>query len=331
MKSIQLRTEISIKSSEWTLDTSTPILTLGSCFAEVLGNQLSSYKFPVLSNPFGTVFNPYSMAQLLTMALENIRPSEELYVRNSDGIWLHYDFHSMFWATSKRELEALLVKKLDEVRTFLSTAKVLVLTFGTAHVYRYRKNLAILSNCHKSHPNEFVKELLSHDQLINRWSHLIQTLGLSRKILLTISPVRHVRDTLPMNQVSKSVLRIFCHRLSEMYPNVSYFPSYEIMMDDLRDYRFYGPDLIHPNEVAEEYIFQLFSKTYIQKETLTLMEEWDAILKMLEHRPRHGLTPGYKSHLKTIHTRLLGVSESLNVSSEIHEIEQRISEFPDEG
>ncbi len=328
MKSLQLRTEVPIKSPDWKISYQTGVLTIGSCFADVLGNQLGAYKFPVLSNPLGTMFNPFSIAKLLTMALENEAPNEELYTQTKDGIWLHYDFHSSFWATSREQLTRKIEEALHQVRNFLNTSQVLVLTFGSAYVYRYRQNLALVSNCHKTPQTEFVKELLSPEQLMKVWMTLIPTLQRFRRVILTVSPVRHTRDTLPLNQVSKSVLRLFCHRLSELYGNVTYFPSFEIMMDDLRDYRFYDEDLIHPNKLAEEYIFQIFAKTYLDQPTIAVMEEWEAVQKMIGHRPQHGFTASYRTLLHTIKTRLEYLSETIPVQEELREVDTRLREFP---
>lgn len=327
MKSLQLRTEVSIKLPDWKISHQTGVLTLGSCFADVLGRQLEMYKFPLLSNPFGTVFNPYSMANLLSMAMENSTPNEDLYTMTPDGIWLHYDFHSSFWATSREALTRKIMDAVGEANKYIQSSRVLVLTFGTAYVYRYKENLALVSNCHKTPQTKFMKELLSPEQLLKLWTGILVPLNKSRKIIITVSPVRHTRDTLALNQVSKSVLRLFCHRLSELFSNVTYFPSYEIMMDDLRDYRFYKEDLIHPNTLAEDYIFQIFAKTYLDQETIGIMEEWEAIQKMMEHRPMHGYTPSYRTLLHTIKSRLEQLSETLPVNDELLEIDGRIRDF----
>lgn len=329
MKSLQLRTEVAINPPDWKIDHTTEVLTLGSCFADVLGSQLESYKFPVLNSPFSTVFNPYSIAKLLTMAMESGHPDPALYTRTPDGIWQHYDFHSSFWSTSREELKQQLIGQLARVRAFLASSRVLVLTFGTAYVYRYRNNLALISNCHKTPQTEFVKELLNHEQLIRHWTQVIQALRPGRRIIVTVSPVRHTRDTLSLNQVSKSVLRVFCHRLTELFPNVTYFPSYEIMMDDLRDYRFYEQDLIHPTAWAEEYIFQIFTRTFMDTSTLHLMEEWESLRKMMNHRPLHGLTQSYQSMLLTLHTRLEKLGDKLPVADELEAVKARLREFPE--
>ncbi len=321
---LKLTTEVSLTPSDWKIDHQTPVLTVGSCFAEVLGGQLADNKFPALSNPFGTMFNPYSIAKVLTMALENTRPGQELYTQNADGIWRHYDFHSSFWAESQEELAQSLEEVLSRVREFLGTAEVLVVTFGTAYVYRYRKNLSLVANCHKTPQSEFVKELLGYEQLQNTWGDLIRALKSSRKIVLTVSPVRHTRDTLPLNQVSKSVLRLLCHRLSEQYKNVSYFPSYEIMMDELRDYRFYKEDLIHPSELAEKFIFQKFSNAYFSDYTKEIMKEWQAVQKMLAHRPFQPQTDSYQKHMETALEKLEELKGNLAVEKEIQEVREKL-------
>lgn len=328
MKSLHFRTEVAVNPPDWKIDYHTPVLTVGSCFAEVLGRQLADYKLPVLTNPFGTLFNPYSIAKLLTLALENGCPHDDLYVKNADGIWLHYDFHSSFWATSREALEDQLMATLAQVREFLNSSEVLVVTFGTAYVYRFRKNLSLVSNCHKMPQSEFVREMLGYEQLLNLWGNLIRALKRNRKIILTVSPVRHTRDTLPLNQVSKSVLRLLCHRLTEQHAHVSYFPSYEMMLDDLRDYRFYKDDLIHPSTWAEAYIFQKFAENYLDPSTRDVMDEWNSIQKMMAHRPQHGYTESYRQLLTHIKSRLERLEETLPVTGEIKQIEDTLLEFP---
>ena len=328
MKSLHIRTEVSVNPSDWKIDYRTPVLTIGSCFAEVLGRQMADYKLPVLNNPFGTVFNPYSIAKVLTLALEDARPHEDLYVQNADGIWLHYDFHSSFWAYSREALERQLMAVLAQVREFLATSDVLIVTFGTAYVYRFRKNLSLVANCHKMPQSEFVRELLGYEQLLNLWSELVRKLKRKRKLILTVSPVRHTRDTLPLNQVSKSVLRLLCHRLTELHANATYFPSYELMLDELRDYRFYKDDLIHPSTWAEDHIFQKFAENYLDPSTSAVMEECNDVWKMMAHRPQHGYTESYRHLLINIKNRLEKLAETLPVAEEIKQIEDKLREFP---
>ncbi|GHB78352.1 GSCFA domain-containing protein [Persicitalea jodogahamensis] len=321
---MKLTTEVSVLPLDWQISHQTEVFTIGSCFAEVLGNQLIDNKFPVLSNPFGTIFNPYSIAKVLTMALDGKYPNEELYTQNSDGIWRHYDFHSSFLGNSQEELADKLLDTLAKVREFLQSTEVLVVTFGTAYVYRYRSNLSLVANCHKTPQSAFVKELLGYEQLQNTWGDLIRRLRTSRKVILTVSPVRHTRDTLSLNQVSKAVLRLLCHRLSEQYKNVSYFPSYEIMMDELRDYRFYKEDLIHPSALAEKLIFQKFSDAYISEESRGTMESWQAVQKMIAHRPFQNQTSSYQTHLQATLEKLNELAEQISVEEEIQNIKEKL-------
>ncbi len=326
---MQFQTEVDIAPPGWALDHQSSAMTLGSCFADVLGGQLAHYRFPVLNNPFGTVFNPYSIAKLLAMAVEGTAPDPDLFVKNTDGIWLHYDFHSSFWADSRQALAQKLDDCLARVRQCLTQCHVLVVTFGSAYVYRYKQNLALVTNCHKMPQSEFIKELLGHDQVFNVWDNLLRSPNIKCRVVLTVSPVRHTRDTLPLNQVSKSVLRSLCHRLTEQFDRISYFPAYEIMLDELRDYRFYKADLIHPSAQAEDYIFQKFSQSHIDPAARSTMKEWDGIQKMLSHRPHHGPTDSYRKLLEGTLDKLAGVQEKMKVEDEIREVKSKLAQFQD--
>jgi lysophospholipase L1-like esterase len=331
MKQFKLSTEVSIVPPEWKINHHSKILTIGSCFADVLGRQLGDCKFPVLNNPVGTVFNPLAIARILDSALEGRLPNPSLFLENTDHIWLHHDFHSSQWSRSNSGLEDLIVEKLSRIKRFVNEADVLVITLGTAYAYRHRQTNLIVGNCHKLPGDRFVKELLNPDQIGIAFENLIQKLLSFRRnlrVVLTVSPVRHTRDTLALNQVSKSILRLVCHRLSEKYKHVVYFPSYEIMIDELRDYRFYEEDLIHPNSLAEAFIFNTFSKAFIDNQSLDLMKEWDAIRQMMDHRTLHGKTESEFKLLKALEARLNGIAQNLDVSTELIEIERRIGEFP---
>ncbi|ACT96134.1 GSCFA domain-containing protein [Dyadobacter fermentans] len=331
MKDIKLSTEVALDAPEWKVDHQTKILTIGSCFAEVLGGQLADFKFDVLNNSLGTVFNPLTICKILDSAVEEKRPNPALFLQNPDHIWMHHDFHSSQWAHGQGALDAHLSDKLDEIREFLGEADLLVVTLGTAYAYRHRKTNLIVGNCHKVPGDRFIKELLHPDQITIAFEQLIQKLiPFNRKlrILLTVSPVRHTRDTLPLNQVSKSTLRLVTHRLSEKYKHVEYFPSYEIMIDELRDYRFYKEDMIHPSSIAEDYVFNAFAQNYIDAGSLKFMSEWSSIRNTLAHRPQHGLTQGHLKMLKSLWSKLNAFSRNLDVSAEMEEVERRIGEFP---
>ena len=331
MKPIKLSTEVNINPPDWKVTHRSKILTIGSCFAEVLGQQLGNYKFPVLSNPFGTVFNPLTICKIVDSVLDEKAPHPGLYLENTDGVCLHHDFHSSLWANSKSDLESLLLNKIKDTKRFLSEAEVLVITLGTAYAYRHKVSNTLVGNCHKVPSDRFVKELLHPEQIIIPFEQLIHRLKSFRrdlKIILTVSPVRHTRDTLTLNQVSKSTLRLVCHRLSEKFKQVDYFPSYEIMVDELRDYRFYEEDLIHPSGLAEDYIFRTFTDAYIDPSALGFMKEWESIRLLLNHRPQHGTTESQLKLLTTLKARLGQMAAVTDVSAELAETERRIKEFP---
>ena len=331
MKPAKLITEVPIKPSDWKINLHSKILTIGSCFADVLGNQLDDNKFPVLNNPFGTLFNPLTISKILDSALEKKAPNLALYLQNPDKIWLHHDFHSSEWAINREELENQLISKLGIVRTFLENADVLVITLGTAYAYRHRTTNLLVGNCHKVPADRFVKELLHPDQIMIPMESLINKLKSFRRnlqIILTISPVRHTRDTLQLNQVSKSTLRLIAHRLSEKFGQVEYFPSYEIMIDELRDYRFYEDDLIHPNKMAEDHIFRIFANSYVDPAALDFMKEWESISQMINHRPQHGFTESQYKLLHVLKDKLNKISATTDVIFELKETERRIKEFP---
>lgn len=330
MKPLKLNTEVSITPSDWKINHHSKTITIGSCFADVLGQQLNDYKFPVLNNPFGTVFNPLSIAKILDSALEGRVPNQSLYLENHDKIWLHHDFHSSQWSADRNGLEKQLTEKCGGIKKFIQEADVLVITFGTAYAYRHKGTNMLVGNCHKLPADRFVKELLHPDQIIIPFENLINKLKSFRRdlhIVLTVSPVRHTKDTLPLNQVSKSTLRLICHRLSEKFRQVEYFPSYEIMIDELRDYRFYEEDLIHPNKMAEDHIFRTFANSYMDSKALDFMKEWNSICQMINHRPQHGLTQSQFKLLNTLKSKLREISGIIDVRGELLEIENRIKEF----
>ena len=331
MKQLKLTTELNVTPSDWKINHHTKILTIGSCFADVLGSQLSDNKFQVLNNPFGTVFNPLAIAKLLDLSLDGKPPHPALYHQNVDKIWLHHDFHSSIWSDNRIDLEEKLKEKQHEVNQFLRNADVLVITLGTAFAYRHRAANVLVGNCHKVPSGNFVKELLHLDQINIGIEHLLfklQSIKRDLRIILTVSPVRHTKDTLILNQVSKSTLRLVCHRLSEKFRQIEYFPSYEIMVDELRDYRYYKPDLIHPNSVAEEYIFRTFADAFMEKPVLDFMKDWDNIQKIQNHNPQHGFTASQLTLLLTLQKRLEELSGYVDLSGELIEIKRRIEEFP---
>jgi hypothetical protein len=318
------RTEITCPSAH-PIDLKDSILTTGSCFADLFGQWLYNNKFDVLVNPFGTNYNPISIHKSLMEAL-TLDLDERLFV-NYLGLWHHFDYHSQ-WSSDKKELLKGSIQKIQkEVNQFLKRSNVLIITYGTAWVYRYDKHDCIVSNCHKVPAKEFDKQLLTSDEIIASFQQLYTALKNIRpdlRIILTVSPVRHVKDKLVLNSVSKATLRLACHTLSNQYEEVEYFPSYEIMMDDLRDYRFYERDKIHPTEEALDYISHKFSDQYFTKEVKSFIEKWHSIRQAMEHRPYHPHSDAHQHFLKELLHKLEDLKGTVSVEEEIKNIQSQI-------
>ena len=315
---MQFRTELFPEKLPASLHLNTRIVAVGSCFAETMGQQLAACKLPVLSNPFGTLFNPVSIAKLLLAALRGDGPDPELFVER-DGLWLHYDFHSSLRAESREALEQLLTDRMADTAAALRRADWLFLTLGTAVVYRHRATGKVVANCHKQPGALFEKYLYTYEHthavLTDLRRQLTQTCP-TLTVLLTVSPVRHTKDTLPVNGVSKAVLRAVCHELTVWHERTFYFPAYELMTDDLRDYRFYAPDLIHPSEPARQYLFEKFGDAAFDAELRAFVAEWSEVRRALAHRPFNPDSPGHRHFLTQLLAKLDRLSARVDVSPE---------------
>ncbi|HVD98957.1 MAG TPA: GSCFA domain-containing protein [Cytophagaceae bacterium] len=320
------RTEINIPSSPEKINHEHKLLTIGSCFSQVIGEQLKENKFEVVANPFGTVFNPVSIFRILESVLKNDFSLLDRSVE-SNGVWFNYHTHSDFFGNTREALELKIKDQLQKAHAHLLKTNFLIITLGTAFVYRLKKENEIVANCHKIPAAHFTKELLSVQEVVRSFETLHAQLKSqlpALKIILTVSPVRHTKDTLPLNAVSKAALRLVCHECSEKHENVFYFPSYEIMMDDLRDYRFYKQDMIHPTEVAEEYIWNKFSETYFSEETKKILSEWASLLKALQHKPFRGGTKEHSAFLEDTLSRLKKLNGKINLEEEINDMLNKI-------
>ncbi len=242
------RTSILPTQSLHQLGIKMPVLTLGSCFADAMGSRLKAYKISTLANPFGVVYNPHSIHKLLKLAVYNALIPESTFVQNRE-VFLNYDFHSEFSFLTQSALKTQLQAIVESTHNFLKSTQWLIITYGTTWVYQRNDTGEIVANCHKLPAKQFTKSLLTQNKIIESFEEMHQQLKVFNpeiKIILTVSPVRHIKDTLELNSVSKSILRLACHTLSTSIKDIMYFPAYEIMMDDLRDYRFYKADMLRP-------------------------------------------------------------------------------------
>ncbi|WP_439879951.1 GSCFA domain-containing protein [Pontibacter sp. MBLB2868] len=323
------RTEIDIQKSNLDLTHQDKVITIGSCFAEVIGSNLQHNKVDTLVNPFGTIFNPISVCLLLNVA-SGMPYDFEQHLVQRDGIWYAYDFHSSFSSPDKDLLLAQIQEKLQAANQYLQEASLLIITLGTAVAYKLNQGGDVVANCHKLPARYFNRELLNQSDIIQAFTEMydnIRQINPKLKVLLTVSPVRHIKETLITNSVSKSMLRVICHQLQERHEDVLYFPAFEIMMDDLRDYRYYKDDLIHPTSMAENYIWQKFVNTYYNDAFLSFLKEWDKLSKALQHRPFHPGTESHRKFLLSTETLLKQVSQKygIDVSSEINDLQEQLS------
>jgi len=293
---MKFQTEIPLQKQPFNLlDYKSEIVLLGSCFAENISEKLDYYKFKHFSNPFGILFHPIAIEKLIQNAInEHIYTSEDVFFLNEQ--WHCFDAHSRLSDISQEVLLQNLNEHSKTLLKRLQMASHLVITLGTAWVYRYIETDTIVANCHKVPQKKFHKELLSVDEIsqsLEATISLVNLINKSCKVLFTVSPVRHIKDGFVENTLSKAHLISAVHQIVEQNKSCFYFPSYEIMMDELRDYRFYKTDMLHPNELAISHIWESFCNVWMSSQALSTMEKVDQIQKALAHKP---FNPNSDSH-----------------------------------
>ena len=317
---MKLRTEIEFVKKEFQFDYSSKIALLGSCFSDEIGGRLKGLKFNTSVNPFGTLFNPLSIAKLLT---DDAVLSENCFVER-DGLFFHHSFHSSFYAASKAELKQKCDSVIQETKTFLADADLLIITLGTAFIYERKENGGQVANCHKVPQSKFTKRLCKVDEVVNSIV-AIQNKFPHIKIMCTVSPVRHTKDTLELNAVSKSILRLACYELGSC--GVEYFPSFEIMNDDLRDYRFFKSDLIHPSDLAVDYIWDKFFKAFTTIETQEIAHKIQKIVIQLNHRVQATQSEAHKNLLKKTLAQMEELVSVVDFENEISTLKIALKSF----
>lgn len=322
------RTVLSTTPSPFNIGLRDRCFTIGSCFADNLGQLLHQHKFEVLINPFGTSYNPISIHKVLNYAIQNELPSTDTYGELNET-YFNFDFHSSFSALNANNLQHNIGSAISKNHAPLLSATTLLITYGTSWVYERKDNGDIVSNCHKVPSSQFNKQLLTQKKILESFKNFYQQLmavNPNIRIILTLSPVRHIKDSLELNAVSKSILRLSCHTLSELYPNVEYFPAYEIVLDDLRDYRFYDRDLLHPSGEAIDYIWRIFGERYFTKDTAIFVKQWDEITKALAHRPYHPTSALHQKFLSNLLSKLEELKSTINVDKEISQIKNQLKD-----
>ena len=284
---MDLQTVVKADKPSFRIEYGTKILLLGSCFVENIGARLEYFKFQAEINPCGIVYNPSSVAETLDMLLTERRFGKSDLLLNN-GKWVSLNHHGSFSAVRSEDCLRNINSRLEKACAHLKETDVLIITWGTAWIYRFGKSGRIVSNCHKFPASDFQRSRLEVDDIVNLYTGLLQRLwqlNPDMKIVFTVSPVRHWKDGAHGNQVSKAVLLLAVDKLRQLYRQIAYFPSYEIVMDELRDYRFYGEDMLHLTRQGIEYIWEKFRDNYISQETQMWMKKIDKLNKILQHRP----------------------------------------------
>ena len=310
---MNLRTTFPIDSSKEKISYNSPVMFIGSCFASEIGSKMEEGKMKVLINPAGAVYNPVSVANTLNLIVENrIFTGQDLHLYKGKN--LSFSHYTDFSSNDP-------VKTLDKINSstskaheFLKHSRFLFITFGTARIYRFNENNQIVSNCHKLPSSLFSRELLSVGDINASWEILLSELhsfNNNLKVIFTVSPVRHWKDGPHGNNVSKSILFLAIEELLNHEEVGGYFPAYELLMDDLRDYRYYAEDMLHPSPTAVDYIWEAFSECYFNTDTMALWKEIQGISKAVNHRLLSDSAEGKKEFADNMLKKISMIQEKI--------------------
>ena len=312
---MNFRTNIQLQEARNQIDYHSKLLLIGSCFSENIQQKLTYFKFQSTSNPFGILFNPKAIETLITNTINlKIYTEEDVFLLNER--WHCFDAHSDLSASKKEDLISKLNTVIAKTHQQLLTSTHVIITLGTAWTYRFIETNSIVGNCHKVPQKKFLKELLRVKEVVESLEAiqtLIKSINPTSNIIFTVSPVRHIKDGFVENMQSKAHLITAIHNLIEKSDTskIHYFPSYEIMMDDLRDYRFYANDMLHPNETAVHYIWEQFQHVWISKKTQPILKEVDTIQKGLAHRPFNVQSEQHQLFLQSLQQKITVLTEKL--------------------
>lgn len=299
---MKLRTQIDISPSTHRIEPGNEIILVGSCFAENIGAQLKNRQWKCHVNPLGITYNPHSLFRQLTGLINNQPISRDSWFQHQ-GLWKHSELHSIFNHSDLTQATDHYQKSFNEAREGLLHSKTWIITLGTAWVFRKKEDGVIVNNCHQQEGELFEKILLTSDQIDRDFQFFydsVKKLDHSPQLIFTVSPVRHIRHGLTENQRSKSLLLTSIHSWVDHNVSLEYFPSYEMMIDDLRDYRFYQRDLIHPNEVAIEYIWNHFESTYMTSKAQEYNRKAMKLFLLKKHRVQNTDSQHYSNYIKKI-------------------------------
>lgn len=310
---IQLSTAVQIPTATLPIDYRTRIMMLGSCFVENIGNYLKDYRFQVVINPNGIVYNPFSVANVLEDILTRKAPLETELIRCEEQ-WQSLQHHSIYSCNSKEMLYHRIEEEQNQLFEYIRNCNLFIITWGTAWVYRYLLSNRIVANCHKLPAHQFERFKLTVSDIVIRYSSLIsliRNLNPKARFLFTVSPIRHLKDGLHENQLSKATLLLAIDQLEKQFQEITYFPSYEIVMDELRDYRFYKEDMTHITPTGIAYIWERFCSSQLDARCLPYLKRIDKINQFRAHRPFNPDSEAYKQALLNIEQQSQAINQEL--------------------
>lgn len=328
----KLQSHIKIKPLRTELDHDSKLLLLGSCFAENIGKKLLDLKFDCTVNPMGISYNPISLFHLLERSLK-AEKFEKSEIDNANERYFSYDLHSSFSNSNAAVFLKNANQHLADQAQKLKAADCLILSLGTAWVHILKQNDRLVNNCHKIPSSSFRKGILGVSDILDAWKRLAQQIkkyNPKLKVIFTVSPIRHLKDGFRENQLSKSTLHLAVEEICREFENCLYFPSYEIMMDELRDYRFYDRDLLHPNQLAIDIIWEHFQSACISNGSRAANEELQKLQSSIAHRPFNSESKAHLRFLRNLHAELSAFEKRFKISlaAEISEIDGRIDQQP---
>lgn len=318
---MNLQTQILLEPKRFNqIDYNSKVLLLGSCFSENIGDKFSYYKFDALLNLFGILFHPLAIERLITNTINKKEyTADDIFFNNEQ--WHCFDAHSKLSTLSEKELLSRLNSEINNAYNFLTQASHIIITLGTAWSYRHIESDKTVANCHKIPQKKFLKELLSVNDIsesLDAIISLVKSINPKVNFIFTVSPVRHIKDGFVENMQSKAHLISAIHQMinqnSSMRNQLDYFPSYEIMMDELRDYRFYKQDMLHPNTLAVNYIWDKFKDVWISKHVQQIMTEVETIQKGLAHKPFTPKSEAHKTFLKKLEIKKQHLNQKLGIT-----------------
>lgn len=294
---IELQTKVSVAPTDLKITHESRLLLMGSCFSDAMGERMRDCGFNVMSNPFGTLYNPLSIAECIRRTAGQVDMTADDVVFHN-GLWHSWLHHGRFSSHDRNLLLADCTDSMHKLHLFMKQPMTVVFTFGTAYVFRHGGR--VVSNCHKLPASLFERTRLNVDEIVEVWHPMLREFAsCGHKVVFTVSPIRHMADGAHGNQLSKATLLLAVERLCEE-GWAEYFPAYEIVLDELRDYRFYTDDMTHPSQLAEEIVWQRFQETYMSSETIERSAKYQKLSRMKKHRPLHTDSAEYEQYMKKL-------------------------------